>query len=97
MRGSRIPPAHCSNPEPSRKRSEKNSFANTINPLYFVSEEEINDMDKEVEEDMNDVELDFTAGDQDNLNELCLKRDHESSESDSAEGYFFLSLIFIKY
>ncbi|XP_043468210.1 RNA polymerase II subunit A C-terminal domain phosphatase [Leptopilina heterotoma] len=85
VRGSRIPPPHCSNPESSRKRSEKNSFANTINPLYFVSEEEINDMDKEVEEDMNDIELDFPIDDQDNPNELRLKRDHESSESDSAE------------
>lgn len=48
-------------------------------------------MDKEVEEDMNDMELDFPTDEQDNPNELCLKRDHESSESDSAEGnkFFF--------
>ncbi|XP_012251534.2 RNA polymerase II subunit A C-terminal domain phosphatase [Athalia rosae] len=61
-RGSRVPPPHCSSPERAEdlETGEANRFADSINPLMSFTLEEIANMDKEVEEDMSDQELDAT-------------------------------------
>ncbi|EFN87962.1 RNA polymerase II subunit A C-terminal domain phosphatase [Harpegnathos saltator] len=60
-RGSRVPPPHCSSPESVEEvesnNSVVNSFANTINPLMSFTQEEIDFMDKEVEEDMLEQDM----------------------------------------
>ncbi|XP_077263093.1 RNA polymerase II subunit A C-terminal domain phosphatase Fcp1 isoform X3 [Temnothorax americanus] len=56
-RGSRVPPPHCSSPERVEdvESDSTNSFANSINPLMSFTQEEIEFMDKEVDEDMEDM------------------------------------------
>ncbi|XP_076244842.1 RNA polymerase II subunit A C-terminal domain phosphatase Fcp1 isoform X2 [Calliopsis andreniformis] len=73
-RASRIPPPHCSSPEriEEQEKSEENSFADSINPLMSFTPEEIEIMDKEVDEDMDDQELEppvFDTEDVDNADE----------------------------
>ncbi|XP_033211377.1 RNA polymerase II subunit A C-terminal domain phosphatase isoform X2 [Belonocnema kinseyi] len=97
-RGSRIPPPHCSNPEPVKEAANEGvaDFANTINPLFFVSKEQIYDMDKEVEEDMSDAEVDPYVYDIEEQNEideigeigeLGTKREYEDSDSNEYQTF----------
>ncbi|XP_034173432.2 RNA polymerase II subunit A C-terminal domain phosphatase Fcp1 [Osmia lignaria lignaria] len=64
-RASRIPPPHCSSPERIEEQEEniEDSFADSINPLMSFTPEEIEIMDKEVEEDMDDQEADVPVFD----------------------------------
>ncbi|CAG5093443.1 Similar to CTDP1: RNA polymerase II subunit A C-terminal domain phosphatase (Homo sapiens) [Cotesia congregata] len=80
-RGSRVPPPHCSSPEHVEvKESEVvDSFANSINPLMSFTQEEIDIMDKEVDDDMSDVEVDSYAVD--GKEELDSVMDDESENS----------------
>ncbi|XP_074098349.1 RNA polymerase II subunit A C-terminal domain phosphatase Fcp1 isoform X1 [Cotesia typhae] len=80
-RGSRVPPPHCSSPEHVEvKESEVvDSFANSINPLMSFTQEEIDIMDKEVDDDMSDVEVDSYAVD--GKEELDSIMDDESENS----------------
>ncbi|XP_076622872.1 RNA polymerase II subunit A C-terminal domain phosphatase Fcp1 isoform X1 [Colletes latitarsis] len=94
-RASRIPPPHCSSPEhveDQEKRTE-HSFADSINPLMSFTPEEIEIMDKEVEEDMDDQEVDapvFYTEDVDSTEECDNKvrnRDSDSEDSAHCERY----------
>lgn len=79
-----MPPPHCSSPESVEEvesNSVPNSFANTINPLMSFTQEEIEFMDKEVEEDMEDIDAGF---DVDDAEEYDKKPDHQSSDSESS-------------
>lgn len=63
------------------------SFANSINPLMSFTPEEIEIMDKEVEEDMDDQELDapvFETEDIDDDEERDKKTRHRDSDSDDS-------------
>lgn len=91
-RASRIPPPHCSSPE-RIEEPEKNiqdNFADSINPLMSFTPEEIEIMDKEVEEDMDDQELDAPIFDTEDLDdeEACGKKTfHRSSDSDDSTNH----------
>lgn len=91
-RASRIPPPHCSSPE-RIEEPEKNiqdNFADSINPLMSFTPEEIEIMDKEVEEDMDDQELDAPIFDTEDLDdeEACRKKTfHRSSDSDDSTNH----------
>lgn len=84
-RASRIPPPHCSSPDHVEELEKaEDSFADSINPLMSFTQEEIEIMDKEVDEDMDDQELDGTAfdiEDADNTEEEEIRYQHRSSES----------------
>ncbi|XP_015188765.1 PREDICTED: RNA polymerase II subunit A C-terminal domain phosphatase isoform X2 [Polistes dominula] len=90
-RASRIPPAHCSSPEHIEEQKDelKDKFADSINPLMSFTQEEIEIMDKEVEEDMEDQDIEASVFDiDDNINEYN-KRTHESiSNSDGLSRDF---------
>ncbi|XP_046628108.1 RNA polymerase II subunit A C-terminal domain phosphatase [Neodiprion virginianus] len=62
-RGSRVPPPHCSSPDriDDQETEGGDRFADSINPLMSFTLEEIANMDKEVEEDMSDQELETSA------------------------------------
>ncbi|XP_014295652.1 RNA polymerase II subunit A C-terminal domain phosphatase isoform X1 [Microplitis demolitor] len=62
-RGSRVPPPHCSSPERVEVKENEvvDSFASSINPLMSFTQEEIDNMDKEVDEDMSDIEMDSSV------------------------------------
>ncbi|KAG9438020.1 RNA polymerase II subunit A C-terminal domain phosphatase [Apis mellifera carnica] len=91
-RASRIPPPHCSSPE-RIEEPEKNiedNFADSINPLMSFTPEEIEIMDKEVEEDMDDQELDAPIFDTEDLDdeEACDKKTfHRNSDSDDSTNH----------
>ncbi|XP_015594454.1 RNA polymerase II subunit A C-terminal domain phosphatase isoform X2 [Cephus cinctus] len=83
-RGSRIPPPHCSSPDRIEEEEKETTdrFADSINPLMSFTQEEIDFMDKEVEEDMSDQEADMPIlGTEDFSN----KREHRNS-SDSIDS-----------
>lgn len=80
-RASRIPPAHCSSPEhvfsaEQPKDEMKDTFADSINPLMSFTQEEIEIMDKEVEEDMEDQDI-----------EACVFDADENDLEDNADEY----------
>ena len=85
----RKPPAHCSSPVhlDDSEDNEKNSFVNSINPLMVFSREEIDNMDKEVDEDMNGSsdEDDSLDDSNDEDQDADRKREHES-DSDEIYG-----------
>lgn len=84
VRGSRVPPPHCSSPESVEEvesNSAANCFANTINPLMSFTQEEIEFMDKEVEEDMEEQDTIF---DVDDAEEYDTRTYHRSSESENS-------------
>ncbi|XP_015112781.1 RNA polymerase II subunit A C-terminal domain phosphatase isoform X2 [Diachasma alloeum] len=85
-RGSRIPPPHCSSPDRIEIENPVTvTFANTINPLMSFTEEEIESMDKEVDEDMTDPEMmDSSVFDVDDLGN---KRGINESDDHSDEEY----------
>ncbi|XP_060822297.1 RNA polymerase II subunit A C-terminal domain phosphatase [Bombus pascuorum] len=88
-RASRIPPPHCSSPEriEEPEKNIENSFADSINPLMSFTPEEIEIMDKEVEEDMDDQELDAPVFDTENVDdeEECDKKFcYKDSDSDDS-------------
>ncbi|XP_076177702.1 RNA polymerase II subunit A C-terminal domain phosphatase Fcp1 isoform X2 [Ptiloglossa arizonensis] len=94
-RASRIPPPHCSSPEriEDQEKGTENSFADSINPLMSFTQEEIEIMDKEVEEDMDDQEMDapvFDTEDLDSAEECDNKirnRGSDSEDSTHCERY----------
>lgn len=87
-RGSRIPPPHCSSPERVEdvESDSTNSFANSINPLMSFTQEEIEFMDKEVNEDMEDMVFEDEE-DADDAEEYGTRIRRRSSDSeDSMNG-----------
>ncbi|XP_011638084.1 RNA polymerase II subunit A C-terminal domain phosphatase isoform X1 [Pogonomyrmex barbatus] len=86
-RGSRVPPPHCSSPERVEEveNDSANSFANSINPLMSFTQEEIEFMDKEVDEDMEELDMIFEdEEDADDAEECGTKiRQHTSDSEDS--------------
>ncbi|KAK2579346.1 hypothetical protein KPH14_008297 [Odynerus spinipes] len=86
-RASRIPPAHCSSPEHIEEQKDelKDTFADSINPLMSFTPEEIEIMDKEVEEDMEEQDIEASVFDGDDDNEVdddtdsCIKGIRESN------------------
>lgn len=95
-RASRIPPAHCSSPEhvfsaEQPKDEMKDTFADSINPLMSFTQEEIEIMDKEVEEDMEDQDIEASVFDadendlEDNVDEYSkrTRRSNYNSEESS--------------
>ncbi|XP_078043867.1 RNA polymerase II subunit A C-terminal domain phosphatase Fcp1 [Augochlora pura] len=88
-RASRIPPPHCSSPERIDEEEKKmeNTFADSINPLMSFTPEEIEIMDKEVEEDMDDQEMEppvFDIEDDDGEEECGKGVQQEDSDSEDA-------------
>ncbi|XP_033340142.2 RNA polymerase II subunit A C-terminal domain phosphatase Fcp1 isoform X1 [Megalopta genalis] len=88
-RASRIPPPHCSSPEriDEEERRMENTFADSINPLMSFTPEEIEIMDKEVEEDMDDQEMEppvFDIEDDDGEEEYDQGVRQEGSDSEDA-------------
>ncbi|XP_050463936.1 RNA polymerase II subunit A C-terminal domain phosphatase isoform X1 [Cataglyphis hispanica] len=86
-RGSRVPPPHCSSPErvEDLESENANSFANSINPLMSFTQEEIDIMDKEVDEDMQEQDMVFEEAD--DAEEYETKIYYRSSDSeDSING-----------
>lgn len=86
-RGSRVPPPHCSSPErvEDLESDNANSFANSINPLMSFTQEEIEFMDKEVNEDMEEQDMVFENAD--DAEEYGTKIHYRSSDSeDSMNG-----------
>ncbi|XP_017883327.1 RNA polymerase II subunit A C-terminal domain phosphatase isoform X1 [Ceratina calcarata] len=84
-RASRIPPPHCSSPE-RVEEPEKNTvdnFADSINPLMSFTPEEIEIMDKEVEEDMDDQEFEPPVFDTDDADDEEFDKIVRSRDSDS--------------
>ncbi|KAJ8679285.1 hypothetical protein QAD02_015072 [Eretmocerus hayati] len=79
----RKPPAHCSTPEHVEDyMPDEDTFANSINPLMAFSREEIANMDKEVEDDMSDLDdLDEES------QEANFCRRDQDSDSDNVYGY----------
>ncbi|KAK0091068.1 hypothetical protein PV326_003806 [Microctonus aethiopoides] len=79
-RGSRIPPPHCSSPDriDEKNNEEDDCFVNTINPLMSFTQEEIDNMDKEVDEDMSDIGGDEPAAD---IKDTESNIDNESDDS----------------
>lgn len=108
-RASRIPPPHCSSPEriEEPEKNIENSFADSINPLMSFTPEEIEIMDKEVEEDMDDQELDapvFDTEDIDDEQECDKKYCYKDSDSDDSINHdrmcniyslFYYQIIFL--
>ncbi|XP_076751000.1 RNA polymerase II subunit A C-terminal domain phosphatase Fcp1 [Xylocopa sonorina] len=91
-RASRIPPPHCSSPEriEEPEKNTEDSFAHSINPLMSLTPEEIEIMDKEVEEDMDDQELEppvFDVEDVDDTDECNRKIRHRDSDSDDSTNH----------
>ncbi|CAK9830840.1 RNA polymerase II subunit A C-terminal domain phosphatase [Anthophora retusa] len=91
-RASRIPPPHCSSPEriEEQENNTKDNFADSINPLMSFTPEEIEIMDKEVEEDMDDQEFDapvFDIEDIDDIGECDKKSRYRDSDSDDSMEY----------
>ncbi|XP_017788336.1 PREDICTED: RNA polymerase II subunit A C-terminal domain phosphatase [Habropoda laboriosa] len=91
-RASRIPPPHCSSPEriEEQEKSMQDNFADSINPLMSFTPEEIEIMDKEVEEDMDDQEFDAPIFDTEGIDdrEECDKKSHyRDSDSDDSTQY----------
>ncbi|CAK9806258.1 RNA polymerase II subunit A C-terminal domain phosphatase [Anthophora quadrimaculata] len=91
-RASRIPPPHCSSPEriEEQEKNTKDNFADSINPLMSFTPEEIEIMDKEVEEDMDDQEFDapvFDIEDIDDTGECDKKSRYRDSDSDDSMEY----------
>ncbi|XP_011265946.1 RNA polymerase II subunit A C-terminal domain phosphatase isoform X1 [Camponotus floridanus] len=86
-RGSRVPPPHCSSPErvEDLENDNTNSFASSINPLMSFTQEEIEFMDKEVNEDMEEQDITFESAD--DTEEYGIKIRYRSSDSeDSING-----------
>ncbi|XP_076668442.1 RNA polymerase II subunit A C-terminal domain phosphatase Fcp1 isoform X3 [Andrena cerasifolii] len=84
-RASRIPPPHCSSPEriEEQEKGTENSFADSINPLMSFTPEEIEIMDKEVDEDMDDQELEppvFDTEDPDETEDIDGSQDIDSTD-----------------
>ena len=84
-RASRIPPPHCSSPErvEEQEKGTENSFADSINPLMSFTPEEIEIMDKEVDEDMDDQELEppvYDAEDADETEDIDGSQDIDSTD-----------------
>ncbi|CAK9800255.1 RNA polymerase II subunit A C-terminal domain phosphatase [Anthophora plagiata] len=91
-RASRIPPPHCSSPEriEEQEKNTKDNFADSINPLMSFTPEEIEIMDKEVEEDMDDQEFDapvFDTEDIDDTGECDKQSRYRDSDSDDSMEY----------
>nr|XP_050865441.1 RNA polymerase II subunit A C-terminal domain phosphatase isoform X1 [Vespula vulgaris]XP_050865442.1 RNA polymerase II subunit A C-terminal domain phosphatase isoform X1 [Vespula vulgaris] len=95
-RASRIPPAHCSSPEHIEEQKDelKDKFADSINPLMSFTQEEIEIMDKEVEEDMEDQDIEASVFDIDDNIEDYNKRtrgsnynSEESSNDDECKSF----------
>ncbi|KAG7201700.1 hypothetical protein KM043_004428 [Ampulex compressa] len=88
-RASRIPPPHCSSPEHVEEQETlTDSFADSINPLMSFTPEEIEIMDKEVEEDMEDQEMDASIFDaEDSMEECSTRIRRRSSESEESANY----------
>ncbi|XP_053981175.1 RNA polymerase II subunit A C-terminal domain phosphatase isoform X1 [Hylaeus volcanicus] len=91
-RASRIPPPHCSSPErvEDQEKGIENNFADTINPLMSFTPEEIEIMDKEVEEDMDEQEMEapvFDAEDADCVEECDNNVRDGGSDSEDCEQY----------
>ncbi|XP_043280796.1 RNA polymerase II subunit A C-terminal domain phosphatase isoform X2 [Venturia canescens] len=85
-RASRIPPPHCSSPERVEEPQNEviDSFADSINPLMSFSAEEIENMDKEVDEDMDDPDMDYTGMEFDEFsNKRMLDENSDSEGSDN--------------
>ncbi|XP_025989870.1 RNA polymerase II subunit A C-terminal domain phosphatase isoform X2 [Solenopsis invicta] len=84
-RGSRVPPPHCSSPERIEdvESDNTNSFANSINPLMSFTQEEIEFMDKEVDEDMEDMVLEDEE-DADDAEECGTRTRRLSSDSEDS-------------
>ncbi|XP_011703287.1 PREDICTED: RNA polymerase II subunit A C-terminal domain phosphatase isoform X2 [Wasmannia auropunctata] len=84
-RGSRVPPPHCSSPERIEdvESDSTNSFANSINPLMSFTQEEIEFMDKEVNEDMEDMIFDDEE-DADDTEECGTRIRRRSSDSEDS-------------
>ncbi|XP_031782575.1 RNA polymerase II subunit A C-terminal domain phosphatase [Nasonia vitripennis] len=84
----RKPPAHCSTPdhiEDITLKAEDN-FANSINPLMVFSQEEIANMDKEVDEDMSDLEDMLNDSEEEGNNR---KREFDSDSNDVYGNDYF--------
>ncbi|XP_066584575.1 RNA polymerase II subunit A C-terminal domain phosphatase [Prorops nasuta] len=97
-RGSRAPPPHCSSSERTETeldQEKEDSFADSINPLMSFSSEEIRNMDKEVEEDMEDVDQPVFDSEEIDDSEKNYKRDRgdkdSGSESDSNDYNKYIS------
>ncbi|XP_034934132.1 RNA polymerase II subunit A C-terminal domain phosphatase [Chelonus insularis] len=87
-RGSRIPPPHCSSPDRIEIKEDEisNDFASSINPLMSFSPEEIAIMDKEVDEDMSDAEMDGDGDPENLVNEEELGSFIENNSDDSSDS-----------
>lgn len=93
-RGSRVPPPHCSSPErvEDQEKEEEDRFADSINPLMSFTLEEIANMDKEVEEDMSDQELDASGLVGDIETSKTQRRRRRSGSLDSSNGEIITAL-----
>ncbi|XP_018376879.1 PREDICTED: RNA polymerase II subunit A C-terminal domain phosphatase isoform X2 [Trachymyrmex cornetzi] len=82
-RGSRVPPPHCSSPERIEdvESDKTNSFANSINPLMSFTQEEIEFMDKEVNEDMEDMVFEDEEDDMEECGTKIRRRSSDSEDS----------------
>ncbi|KAG5306139.1 CTDP1 phosphatase, partial [Acromyrmex insinuator] len=82
-RGSRVPPPHCSSPERVEdvESDKTNSFANSINPLMSFTQEEIEFMDKEVNEDMEDMVFEDEEDDMEECGTKIRRRSSDSEDS----------------
>ncbi|KZC10842.1 PREDICTED: RNA polymerase II subunit A C-terminal domain phosphatase [Dufourea novaeangliae] len=87
-RASRIPPPHCSSPERIEEDEQRieNSFADSINPLMSFTPEEIEIMDKEVEEDMDDQEMEPPVFDVEYAYDEGCDKEAEQGGSDSEDS-----------
>lgn len=98
-RGSRVPPPHCSSPERFEdiESDSTNSFANSINPLMSFTQEEIEFMDKEVNEDMEDMvfEDEEDADDAEECGTRIRRRSYDSEDSVNGKAHF--RRLFIRY
>ncbi|XP_011875517.1 PREDICTED: RNA polymerase II subunit A C-terminal domain phosphatase isoform X2 [Vollenhovia emeryi] len=94
-RGSRVPPPHCSSPERVEdvESDSTNSFANSINPLMSFTQEEIEFMDKEVDEDMEDMifEDEEDADDAEECGTRIRRRSSDSEDSVNDTGELGIS------
>lgn len=93
----RHPPPHCSSPEhipnypvhdapASRKRSPSGRFMDTINPLMSFSSADIADMDKEVDNILDDESESDEVNEADDETELPKKFTKSDDESSSSSG-----------
>nr|XP_003705054.1 PREDICTED: RNA polymerase II subunit A C-terminal domain phosphatase isoform X2 [Megachile rotundata] len=87
-RASRIPPPHCSSPEriEEQEKSMEDNFADSINPLMSFTPEEIEIMDKEVEEDMDDQEMDVPVFDVEDVEDTDDIDDIDDTENRGNRG-----------